>query len=345
MAIPSRPVVSLTVVPSPGHFDPTHPEHPRRLEGLAQAASGAFAETLHIVPPAEAEEEALLAVHPPAHLEFLRKACEQAPAIIDFAPTYVTTDSLASARQSAGGTLQVLEEILDGRAGCGFAAVRPPGHHATPTRAMGFCLLNNAAIAARAAQRRGCEKVMIVDFDVHHGNGTQEVFEEDATVLYVSTHQGGIYPGTGRLEELGRGRAQGTNVNLPLPAGAGDEAFAQIAAEVFLPLALRFRPDFLIVSAGYDAHWMDPLASLQLTTIGFHRLSRDLMEIARSVCGGRALFVLEGGYDAAVVREGVLASIAAMTGDPAPIDRLGQAPAPQTDVGHVLRAAKALHGL
>jgi acetoin utilization deacetylase AcuC-like enzyme len=265
--------------------------------------------------------------------------------MIDFAPTYVTPDSYDCARQSAGGTLRVLEEVLDGHAACGYAAVRPPGHHATPTRAMGFCLLNNVAIAARAAQRRGCEKVMIVDFDVHHGNGTQEIFEEDPTVLYVSTHQIGIYPGTGRLEELGLGRAQGTNVNLPLPAYAGDDAFAQIAEEFFLPLAVRFQPDILIVSAGYDAHWMDPLASLQLTTIGFHRLARDLMEIARSTCRGRALFVLEGGYDAAVVREGVLASIAAMTGDPLPLDRLGPPPAPQPDVGHVLRAAKVLHGL
>jgi len=210
---------------------------------------------------------------------------------------------------------------------------------------MGFCLLNNMAIAVRAAQRLGCPKVMIVDFDVHHGNGTQETFEADPSVLYVSTHQQGIYPGTGRLEERGVGAAQGFNVNLPLPANAGDEAFGQIAAAFLHPLALRFAPDMLLVSAGYDAHWRDPLANLQLTTTGFHRLSQSLVEIARRHCGGRALFVLEGGYDPAVVREGVLASIASMTGQAVPYDRLGPAPVPPADVAHVLRAAQVLHGL
>jgi acetoin utilization deacetylase AcuC-like enzyme len=287
----------------------------------------------------------MLAVHPAAHLDFLRRACQQAPAIIDFAPTYVTPDSFECAVQAAGGTLEALKAVLDGRAASGFAAVRPPGHHATPGRAMGFCLLNNIAIAARAAQRNGCQKVMIVDFDVHHGNGTQEIFEADRTVFYLSTHQQGIYPGTGRLEERGIGGAQGYNVNLPLPAYAGDEAFDLIASAFIRPLAERFSPDLLLVSAGYDAHWMDPLANLQLTTTGFHRLSVTLMEIARSHCGGRALFILEGGYDPAVVREGILASIASMTGQPPPFDRLGSAPVPPADVGHVLRAAQVLHGL
>jgi len=332
-------------VPSPTHVDPTHPEHPRRLEGLAQAAVGAFGDSLLVVPPVAADEGAILAVHPPAHLDFLRRACQQAPAIIDFAPTFVTADSFDGALQAAGGTLEVLRAVLDGRAASGFAAVRPPGHHATPGRAMGFCLLNNIAIAARAAQGLGCDKVMIVDFDVHHGNGTQEAFEADRTVLYFSSHQQGIYPGTGRLEERGLGSAQGYTVNLPLPAYAGDEAFDQIVAAFLRPLARRFSPDLLLVSAGYDAHWMDPLANLQLTTVGFHRLSLALMEIARSHCGGRAVFILEGGYDAAVVREGVLASISAMTGDVVPFDRLGPAPVPAADVRHLLRAAQVLHGL
>jgi acetoin utilization deacetylase AcuC-like enzyme len=311
---------------------------------LSQAV-GAFGDSLLVVPSVAADEQAILAVHPPAHLDFLRHACAQAPAIIDYAPTYVSPDSFACAVQAAGGTLEVLRAVLDGRATSGFAAVRPPGHHATPGRAMGFCLLNNIAIAARAAQQAGVEKVMIVDFDVHHGNGTQEAFEADRTVLYFSSHQHGIYPGTGRLEERGIGSGQGFNVNLPLPASAGDEAFGQIASEFLLPLADRFTPDILLVSAGYDAHWMDPLANLQLTTMGFHRLVGSLMEIARTHCGGRAVFVLEGGYDPGVVREGVAASIAAMTGDPAPFDDLGPAPGPPADVAHVLRAARVLHAL
>jgi acetoin utilization deacetylase AcuC-like enzyme len=337
--------VAFTVVPSPTHLDPTHPEHPRRLEGLAQAAQTTFGSTLQNVQPVPVDDESVLAVHVPSHMEFLRSACEQAPAIIDYAPTYVTRDSLECARQAVGGTLAVLREIIEGRSESGFAAVRPPGHHATPGRAMGFCLLNNIAIAAKAAQRAGLAKVMIVDFDVHHGNGTQEAFEGDGTVLYVSTHQHGIYPGTGHLEERGRGSGHGTIVNLPLPAYAGDGAFDRIAEEFLVPLADRFKPDLVLVSAGFDAHWMDPLASLQLTTRGFHRLARALLGIARSHCGGRALFVLEGGYDPAVVREGVLASIAAMTDADAPLDRLGPAPVEPADVDHVLRAARVLHGL
>jgi acetoin utilization deacetylase AcuC-like enzyme len=164
-------------------------------------------------------------------------------------------------------------------------------------------------------------------------------------VLYVSTHQQGIYPGTGRLEERGRGAAQGLTVNLPLPAYAGDEAFGQIAEQFFLPLANRFAPDFVLVSAGFDAHWLDPLANLQLTTRGYYRLARSLVEIARSRCEGNVLFVLEGGYDPAVVREGVLASLAAMCDRPVPLDRLGPAPVPPADVAHALRAASVLHGL
>jgi acetoin utilization deacetylase AcuC-like enzyme len=332
-------------VPSATHVDPTHPEHPRRLGGLAEATEAAFGGKLRSVPAAAADEAAVLAVHPAAHLEFLRRACAQSPAIIDYAPTYVSPESLECALAAAGATLAVLREVLEGRATSGFAAVRPPGHHATPGRAMGFCLLNNIAIAARTAQRAGFERVMIVDFDVHHGNGTQETFQGDRNVLYLSTHQHGIYPGTGRLEERGLGDAQGLTVNLPLPAYAGDDAFAQIAEEFYIPLADRFSPDVLLVSAGYDAHWLDPLASLQLSTRGFYSLAVALMEIARTHTDGRAVFVLEGGYDPSVVREGVLASIAAMTGDPPPQDRLGRAPVQEADVRHVLSAARVLHGL
>ncbi|HMK08923.1 MAG TPA: histone deacetylase [Anaerolineales bacterium] len=337
--------VAFTVVPSPSHVDPTHPEHPRRLEGLAQAASAAFPDALLVVTAAPASEDSMLAVHSAAHLDFLRRACDEAPAIIDYAPTYVARDSLSCALLAAGGTLGVLQAVLEGGCLCGFAAIRPPGHHATPTHAMGFCLFNNIAIAARAAQRAGLERVMIVDFDVHHGNGTQEAFDEDPSVLYISTHEQGIYPGTGRLEERGRGAADGLTVNLPLPAYTGDETFAEVASAFFSPLARRFAPDLLLVSAGFDAHWLDPLASLQLTTGGYHRLATDLTEIARDTCGGRIVFVLEGGYDPAVVREGVLATVAGALGLPAPLDRLGPAPVPAANAAHVLRAARVLHGL
>jgi acetoin utilization deacetylase AcuC-like enzyme len=310
-----------------------------------EAAQANFGERLRLSEQAEAAEADILSVHPAGHLEFLRRACAQAPAVIDYAPTYVTPDSVHCALLAAGATLAVVNDVLQGRAAAGFAAVRPPGHHATPGRAMGFCLLNNVALAARAAQRAGLERVMIVDFDVHHGNGTQEVFVRDRSVLYISTHQQGIYPGTGRIEERGLGSADGFTVNLPLPAYAGDGALALIADQFFAPLAERFAPDLLLVSAGYDAHWVDPLASLQLTTRGFHQVSATLMALAREHCGGRAVFVLEGGYDPAAVREGILASLAAMAGLEPPLDRLGSPPAKETDVTHLLSAARVLHGL
>lgn len=338
-------MIAFACRPSPGHVDPTHPEHPRRLEGLADAVQLAFGDAVLAVEPNPASQEAVLAVHPQAHLDFLRRACEQAPALIDTAPTYVSPDSLTCALEAAGATLAALQMVLDGKAQVGFAAVRPPGHHATAERAMGFCLLNNVAIAARSAQAAGLARVMIVDFDVHHGNGTQAVFEADPSVLYVSTHQYGIYPGTGHLEERGVGPGEGTTVNVPLPSGAGDQAFAAIAREALAPLADRFRPDLLLVSAGFDAHWRDPLAGLQLTTPGFHSLASTLAAQADDACGGRALFVLEGGYDPRAVREGVLACMAALLRLPLPVDDLGRPDRQSTDISPVLRRVIELHRL
>ena len=335
----------MAVVPSPAHNDPTHPEHPRRLQGLAEAAEATFADSLIPIVGPPASEAALLAVHDPAHLDFLRRACHQAPAIIDYAPTYVSPGSFDSALEAAGATLEVLQAVLAGDARRGFAAVRPPGHHATSRQAMGFCLLNNIAVAARAAQRAGIERVMIVDFDVHHGNGTQAIFEADPTVLYLSTHQQGIYPGTGRLEERGLGAGEGFTVNLPLPAFAGDEAFDQIADELITGLAVRFHPDLLLASAGYDAHWVDPLANLQITTRGFHRISAALTELAETLCGGRIVFVLEGGYDPPALREGIFASIAASLGREPPLDALGTPRSTPVDITEILDAARILHGL
>ncbi len=337
--------LAFACIPSPAHSDPTHPEHPRRLEGLARSAAIAFGDSLMLIAGSPAPEGDIVAVHEPAHLDFLRRACLQAPAIIDYAPTYVSPLSFDCALEASGATLAVLQAIVDNAARRGFAAIRPPGHHATPDRAMGFCLLNNIAIAARAAQRHGLVRVMIVDFDVHHGNGTQAVFETDPNVFYLSTHQHGIYPGTGDLAERGTGPGEGFTVNLPLPAGAGDEAFLRIADEVITPLAIRFQPNLILVSAGYDAHWIDPLANLQLTTSGFHRLSASLVALADDLCGGRIVFVLEGGYDPAAVREGILASIAATVGMPPPLDGLGSPPPSMVDISTMLRAAAALHGL
>lgn len=342
---PNTEPVALTVVPSPAHFDPTHPEHPRRLDGLAESAEEVFGETILRIGSSAASDEAVLAVHDAEYIDFLQRACLQAPAIIDYAPTYVTSESLACAREAAGATLAILDAVLDGRASAGFAAVRPPGHHAPADRAMGFCLLNNIAIAARAAQRSGCVRVMIFDFDVHHGNGTQAIFESDPSVLYVSSHQAGIYPGTGSADEVGTGPGRGATVNIPLPAGAGDRAFGQIASDLLSPLAGRFQPDVILVSAGFDAHWRDPLAGLQATTSGFGRLAADLVSLANRHAQGKIVFVLEGGYDPSAVQEGILACIAAPIGQPPPIDRLGSPARAESDARPPINFLRTLHNL
>ncbi len=337
-------MIPFACLPSPEHVDPSHPEHPRRLEGLAEAARRHFGESLEWIEPEAASETDILAVHPPEHLDFLRRACAQAPAIIDYAPTYVSPRSLEAALLAAGTTLAVVRASLAAGAVAGFAAIRPPGHHATADRAMGFCLLNNVAIAARAAQAGGLERVMIFDFDVHHGNGTQAIFEADPSVLYVSTHQHGIYPGSGFLEEIGVGDGRGFTVNIPLSPGAGDLTFSRVAEEVLAPLHKRFDPNLLLVSAGFDAHGQDPLAGLRLTTTGFYGLAKSLLDLS-GLAGGPAVFVLEGGYHPAAVREGVLACLAAGLSVPMPEDELGTFDSPEPNFAPVLDRLKSIHRL
>jgi acetoin utilization deacetylase AcuC-like enzyme len=279
------------------------------------------------------------------YLESLREACGEGPGYIDYAPTYVTTESFEAALDAAGATTQIVEAVAAGEARAGLALVRPPGHHATPTRAMGFCLLNNAALAARRAQALGLRRVMVVDFDVHHGNGTQAATETDPDILYLSTHQQGIYPGSGMMEDTGSGAGAGSVVNIPLPGGAGDQAFAQIASRVIVPLSDRFEPQIVLISAGFDAHWRDPLAGLQLSISGFHALGRSLAEIARRHCEGRIVLVLEGGYDPDVVAQGTLALGLALAGRELPHDPLGPAPRAEPEVGQLLDRLVQIHQL
>lgn len=337
--------VALSLVDSRNHSYPGHPEDPRRFAGLDSLLDGFEGATLLRVPPVEDARPAAARVHDGAYLERLQDACRRGPALIDPAPTYVTRASFESALHAAGGTLAVLEAIHTGRAAAGIALVRPPGHHALADQAMGFCLLNNMAITARAARDLGFPRILIVDFDVHHGNGTQAITESDPDVLFVSTHQQGIYPGTGHWRETGSGPGEGSVVNIPLPAGAGDAAFGLIASRLLAPLARRHRPDVLLVSAGFDAHWRDPLAGLQLTIGGYHRLARDLISLAGEVAGGRIVFVTEGGYDPEVVTEGVSAILSGLADLPRFKDRLGPAPFPEPDVEELLSRVAELHGV
>jgi acetoin utilization deacetylase AcuC-like enzyme len=218
--------------------------------------------------------------------------------------TAVSTASAEVARLAAGSIVALCDEVAQGRLDRGFAAVRPPGHHAERDLAMGFCLFNNVAVAAEHLRRaHGLERVLIADWDVHHGNGTQHIFEERSDVFYFSLHQWPLYPGTGRASERGRGSGAGTTLNCPLPPGAGDDEFLEALTDGLVPAAERFAPDFLLLSAGFDAHVADPLGGLAVTTDAFARATRLFCDLADRLAGGRFVSVLEGGYDLEALAE------------------------------------------
>jgi acetoin utilization deacetylase AcuC-like enzyme len=272
-----------------------HPERPDRLDAVDRALEP-LAHQLDELEPRAASDEELLRVHSLRHLETLRSV-EGRTGHLD-GDTYVSERSIEVARLAAGGTIDAALRVARGDVRTAFALVRPPGHHAESRRAMGFCLLNNAALAAAALRAEsGVERIAIVDWDLHHGNGTQHIFDGERDVLYLSLHQYPYYPGTGGLAEQGHDGAEGFTVNLPLPRGAGDPEVALAFDGLVAPLLGEFRPDFLIVSAGFDAHHRDPLGGLRVTTEGFARMAAVLREVAEDCCDGGMLLVLEGGYD------------------------------------------------
>lgn len=314
-----------------------HPEHPSRLGELTPVLESISAQEIAARP---ATWQEIGRIHTADMLRGIEEACRREHAILDMAPTYVTRGSLDCALRAAGATIQCVLHVLDGDAGNAFSIVRPPGHHAEPDRAMGFCLLNNVAIAAAAALDRGVPRIAIVDFDAHHGNGTQAAFLEDPRVAFLSTHQWGIYPGTGWYEDLPGSRSR--LVNVPLPARSGDRTYGRIAEEIIAPFLRRFRPELLLVSTGFDAHWDDPITSLGLSYGGFYGLSRNLVELADELCHGKIVFVLEGGYQPANVAHGCQAVLAALTGKG--FDAAGDAsPYEEPDADQRLAAVRALH--
>jgi acetoin utilization deacetylase AcuC-like enzyme len=343
-AMPALPLC-YALVPSPEHDLEGHPENAARFTFLESALATLPSGVARRLEVSEAPEDLIQLVHPASYLHALEAACAQGPAYVDMAPTYVTPDSMGAARRAVGGTLAVLESVLAGESRTGFALVRPPGHHATATRAMGFCLFNNVAIAARRAQDAGMPRVMIVDFDLHHGNGTQEIFETNGDVLYLSTHQYGIYPGSGAMSDVGSGAGAGTTVNIPLHPHTGDLAFEQILHAILLPLGRRFEPNLILLSAGFDSHWRDPLGQLQLTCHGFHVLTQGLAGLADEVCAGRLVAVLEGGYDPETLRDCAAAVAHALAGLPSPPDALGTGGYLEPDVEPLIDRLRQLHSL
>jgi acetoin utilization deacetylase AcuC-like enzyme len=294
-----------------------HPERPERLQAVGDAVA-ARRERLVAIPARAAEDDEILRVHGADHLSRLAGAVRDAPGQLD-PDTYVSPASLDVARLAAGASVDLARAVARGELSSGLAAVRPPGHHAEAARAMGFCLFNNVAIAARALQAsEGVERVLILDWDVHHGNGTQHSFESDPSVLYFSTHQFPYYPGTGAAGEIGRGRGEGATVNVPLPAGCGDDEYLGCFQRILVPVARAFRPEIILVSCGFDAHRDDPLASMQLSGAGFGALAAVVRAVADEHCGGRLALVLEGGYALSGLREGTGAVLDVLLAQEAP---------------------------
>src|SRR5579884_139071 len=318
---------------------PNHPDQPARLLSAMQvleALGWLEREGLVLLPPREASADELAAVHEREYIhkvaEASRKAAEREAkggrnTSFFATDTYVSAKSYEAAVKAAGAPLTAIDAIMKGEINNAYCLVRPPGHHAVAEAAMGFCLFNNVAVAARyAIDRYGLERVMIIDFDVHHGNCTQEMFYDDPRVLYFSTHQAPFYPGTGASDELGEGPGYGTTINVPLPATTGFETLEPVFRQVMAPAADRFDPQLILVSTGFDAHWDDPLGNFNLSTAGFSKLVGVIIEEANFLCDGRLVMVQEGGYSIRAMACCVATCINLLLGDDAAVDDLGQAP-------------------
>jgi acetoin utilization deacetylase AcuC-like enzyme len=328
------------------HNLPGHPENRSRLEQTMALleTSGMLARLTHI-PARPATREELTRVHRPAYVDQVQVISEKGGGYLD-PDTYTNLHSYQAALVAAGGLVEATLAVIDGRVDNAFALVRPPGHHAMPGRGMGFCLFGNVAIAAKAARLdRGLDRVLIVDFDVHHGNGTQAMVEDDPAVCFISTHQYPYYPGTGAADETGRGPGKGTVVNMPLSPGAGDQVFRQLYQRMVIPVARRFAPDLILVSAGFDAHWDDPLAGLGLSLGGYAWITQTLVSLAEELCGGRIVFTLEGGYHLGVLSYGILNTFHALLGDETVEDPLGPSRRPEPGVADYIASLRQLHGL
>ncbi|CAN1829009.1 Histone deacetylase 14, chloroplastic [Linum perenne] len=359
--------VIYSVAPAMGHNKEAHPESHFRVPAIVTALEkmeltpkfrGSEIIELTNFKPASVDE--IVNVHSKGYVTGLEKAMDKASHqgiifIERTGPTYATSTTFQESLVAAGAGLSLVDSVVAASKNSqnpptGFALIRPPGHHAVPKGPMGFCVFGNIAIAARHAQRQhGLKKVFIIDFDVHHGNGTNDTFYDDPDVFFLSTHQNGSYPGTGKIDEVGVGAGEGTTLNLPLPGGSGDTAMRTVFDEVIAPCAERFKPDIILVSAGYDGHVLDPLASLQYTTSTYYSLASNIKQLANNLCGGRCVFFLEGGYNLESLSYSVADTFRALLGDKSMASEFDN-PAilyeePSTRVKQAIERVKHLHSL
>jgi acetoin utilization deacetylase AcuC-like enzyme len=327
------------------HDTGNHPESPARLSAIIDHLNktGLLAQTIAL--PAEpATLRDIGRVHTPAMIDLIRRLAGSGGGYLD-ADTAVSARSYEVALHAAGGAIAATRATLDGTVSGAYLLARPPGHHATPTHSMGFCLINNIAVAAAwALASRDIKRLTIVDIDVHHGNGTQDAFEADPRVQYISLHQYPHYPGTGHWRQSGRAEGAGTCINIPLPPQTGDQGYAAAFERLVVPAITRFAPELILVSAGYDAHWADPLAWMLLTITGYRQMADSLVAAAQGLCDGRIVFVLEGGYHPETLVHGVATTFCAMLDRPYD-DVWGPPSEPESKIDGILAQVARHHKL
>lgn len=329
----------LVYAPALAHTKRHHPENNKRIASLLPALEDhKVLGDLTMLDPVMATQTQLRRAHTQGLLDYVELVCEQGGGLLDQGDTYATGESYSLARLAAGGCCSAVDAILEGRARNGFALVRPPGHHAETDNVSGFCLINNVAVAALHARANGCKRVLVLDFDVHHGNGTQDIFYEEDDVLFISMHlyTPFFYPGIGGLHEVGTRAGRGYTINVPFPPQVGDMGYMRVMLEYLKPSIARFKPDMMLISAGFDAHWRDPLAMAGLSLTGYGMLAQTLVSLANELCDGRILFVLEGGYELDVLSYGIINVFNALLDRDRIYDPFGPMPTAERDITDLL---------
>jgi acetoin utilization deacetylase AcuC-like enzyme len=324
-----------------------HVEVADRLEAIvSHLEKTGLKKQLTLIEPRPATVDEIALVHQRGYINEIEETAAKGGGWLD-PDTVMSPDSYQAALYAAGGLIRAVEAVMGGEVSSAFALVRPPGHHATASSAMGFCLFNTLAIAAKyALGKYKLERVLIIDFDVHHGNGTQGTFYDNPQVMYISTHEYPFYPGTGRLDEMGSGEGRGTNLNIPLPAGCGDAEYLKVFEQIVIPASRRFNPQLILVSTGYDGHWADPLDMMNLSVEGYAKMTGVIKGLADELCDGRLALTLEGGYNLEALAASVKATFDALMGNAG--EALSGAPPRRSEppnIDSLIAEIKKIHGL